>query len=128
MKILFFAPHSAVWIHAFPEALAAEALAQQGHEIVYVGCGGSLGSYCISMSALGMPFEAPLADKQKVCGKCRGNERILRERFGFVGPNLVDIIDAEDRRVAEQFAAGVTPQNCLDLQVDGIEVGRIASY
>lgn len=128
MKILFFAPHSAVWIHAFPEALAAEALAQLGHEVLYVGCGGSLNSYCVSMSALGVSFDSPAADKQRTCRSCLGNERLLRKRFNFTGPNLVDLITADDRRVAEQLAAGVTQGNCLDLEVDGVEVGRIASY
>ena len=42
MNVLVFAPHSAVWIHAFPEALVAEALMQEGHQIIYVGCGGVL--------------------------------------------------------------------------------------
>lgn len=128
MKILFFAPHSAIWIHAFPEALAAEALAQQGHEIVYVGCDAVLNSHCVSMSAIGVPFEAPLADKQQTCRKCRGNEHLLRSRFGFTGPNLSAIATAEDWSAASELAASVTPQTCMDLVVDGVEVGRIASY
>ena len=28
MKILFFAPHAGIWVHAFPEALIAESLAK----------------------------------------------------------------------------------------------------
>jgi len=32
------APHAAIWVHAFPEALLAESLAKNGHEIIYVTC------------------------------------------------------------------------------------------
>ena len=58
MKILVFAPHAAIWVHAFPEALVAEALAQAGHEVVYVTCDRQFADYCVAMSAHGVPFGA----------------------------------------------------------------------
>ena len=70
VKVLFFSPHSAIWVHAFPEALVAEALAQQGNEIVYVGCGGLLKSHCIPMAAAAIPFDAPPSTKQRLCRLC----------------------------------------------------------
>ena len=44
LKILVFAPHSAIWLHAFPEALIVESLAQEGHEIIYITCGKIIGT------------------------------------------------------------------------------------
>jgi hypothetical protein len=128
MKVLFFAPHSAVWIHAFPEALVAEALAQEGNEIVYIGCGGVLRSHCISMAALAVPFEATDTEKGRVCRLCRLNRNIVRKRFGFSGIDLSDSVNAEDRHIADSLTSAVTPQDCLDLIVDGVEIGRIALY
>jgi UDP:flavonoid glycosyltransferase YjiC (YdhE family) len=63
MKILFFSPHTAIWVHAFPEALVAEALQQGGHEIVYVTCGRQLQRYCVAMSAHQVPPAAADRDK-----------------------------------------------------------------
>lgn len=128
MKVLLFAPHSAVWIHAFPEALVAEALVQAGNEVAYVGCGGLLASHCISMSAFGVPFEATPAEKTRVCRLCKGNAEVVRTQFGFEGPNLEEMITDDDVLLADRLAASVTPETCGDLVLDGVAVGRIAAY
>jgi hypothetical protein len=128
LKILFFSPHAGVWIHSFPEALVAEALQQQGHEIIYVGCGGLLNSHCVTMSAFGVPFEAAASTKARICDACRGNQAILREGFGFAGPDLAGLVDADDISFAENLLSSTAPEDCLELNVDGVEVGRIALY
>lgn len=128
MKVLFFAPHSAVWIHAFPEALVAEALALEGHEVSYVGCGGLLNSHCVAMSACGVPFEASKAKKDRICILCRGNERVVRTQLGLVGQDLVDMVNREDIEYVDAMVGSVTPPTCSDLVVEGVEVGRIALY
>lgn len=53
MKILAFAPHSFLWPHAFPEAQVLHSLRAQGAEILYVGCGEALNSWCIPMESTG---------------------------------------------------------------------------
>lgn len=128
MKVLFFSPHAAVWIHAFPEALVAETLMQTGHEVVYVGCRGLLASHCISMSAHNVPFEATQAEKARICRLCKGNAKVLRTRFGFVGPALEDMVTAEDMLLADRLAASAMPETCGDIELDGVAVGRIAAY
>jgi len=128
MKILVFAPHSAIWIHAFPEALVAEAAAQHGHELIYVGCGGVLNSHCISMSGYGVPFQAPRSEKARVCRLCRKNKEIIRTRFGFSGIDLADLATDDDWSFADEFAAMTTQDNCLDRLLTRVEVGRIALY
>lgn len=128
MKILFFAPHSAIWAHAFPEALVAEALTQHGNEIVYVGCGGLLKSHCVSMSAFGVSVDADPSEKERICRICKKNENILRSRFEFSGPDLVDNVDASDILYADEIIAATTPTNFLSLVLDGVEVGRIVLY
>ncbi|MBA4416979.1 MAG: hypothetical protein C0392_03565 [Syntrophus sp. (in: bacteria)] len=128
MKILVFAPHSAIWIHAFPEALVAEAIVQQGNEMIYIGCGGVLDAYCISMSAYGIPFEAKNSSKKRICRICKRNKEIIRSRFGFAGVDLKDVVTGDDVSYANEIADGVTQANFLDLILDDVEVGRIALY
>jgi len=128
LKILFFSPHAGVWIHSFPEALVAEALQQQGHEIVYVGCGGLLKSHCVTMSAFGVPFEASASAKARICDACRENQAILRQGFGFAGPDLTGLVNSADISFAENLMSSTAPEDCLGLTVDGVEVGRIALY
>ena len=41
MKILVFAPHAAIWVHAFPEALIADALHQGWCEAKGFKCRGT---------------------------------------------------------------------------------------
>jgi hypothetical protein len=128
LKILFFSPHAGVWIHAFPEALVAEALQQQGHEVIYVGCGGTLKSHCVTMSAFGVPFEASASAKARICDSCRENQAILREGFAIAGPDLSGLVNAADISFAENLLSSTAPEDCLKLNVDGVEVGRIALY
>ncbi len=128
MRILFFAPHSAIWIHAFPEALVAEALQQDGNEIIYVGCGGLLSSHCVSMSAYSVPFRAAQAQKERICSACGNNLKIIRGGFGFDGPDLKSLADDRDWAFAEEFISSALPSKYTELVLEGVEVGRIALY
>lgn len=128
MKILAFAPHSAIWVHAFPEALVAEALQQSGHEIVYVSCGRQFNGYCIPMSAAGLAIDAPDAEKEHVCKRCVTQRDIIRQGFGFAGPDVSDLLTDEDRLAVRQVLSGLTRHNFIDLELDQIPVGRYALY
>ena len=128
MKILFFAPHSAIWVHAFPEALVAEALAQLGHDVVYVACGNVLQDQCVAMKAHGLDYRSPLAQRQAVCRQCNANKRILRERIGLKGYDLADMLSSEEREQIESIVAGLNNRNFLSLVIDGVPIGRYALY
>ena len=128
MKILFFAPHSAVWVHAFPEALVAESLAKAGHEVVYVGCGRRLLDFCVPMSAHRVAPGADAARKSKVCDRCGNAEAAIREAFGFRGGTLNDWLLPEDEAEAESFAVNVSASTALNVSLHGVEVGRVALY
>jgi len=128
MKILFFAPHSAIWIHAFPEALVAESLAKGGHEIVYVTCGRQLNAGCVAMSAQGVSSAASSERKAEVCRRCEGNKRILIREFGFSGCDLSDALTPEDLVETDRILSEITRDNFLELTIAGIDVGRIALY
>ncbi len=126
MKILFFAPHSAIWVHAFPEALVAEALAKAGHEILYVGCGGQFKAHCVAMSSRGVALDSSREAKERICESCKACEGMIRREFGFKGYTLASVLDAADIADVELHMSKVTPANFLDMVIDGVEVGRAA--
>lgn len=128
MKIIFFAPHAAIWIHAFPEALVAEALKDEGHEIIYVTCSGQLSAGCIAMNSYGVSADAPIEQKIKVCRRCEGNKRILLHKFGFTSIDLNTLVSEEIVAKVRILLSEVTQKNFLGLEVAGIEVGRIALF
>ena len=128
MKILFFAPHSAIWAHAFPEALVAESLQKSGHEIVYVTCGGSFSGLCIPMMAERLTWDSPTEAKARVCGACNARKYIIRRGFGFRSYDLIDQITPSDKSALDTTVAQVKPGELLDFTYDGIEAGRYALY
>ena len=128
MKILVFAPHSAIWVHAFPEALIGEALAQGGHEVVYATCGGVFSRYCVPMSANKLGADASFTERQRVCSYCDRCATMLRGTFKFRGPTLRDLIGAEEEQVTDQIIGHMTRDEILMLEKDGVGLGRLALY
>lgn len=128
MKILFFSLHSAIWVHAFPEALIAEVLRNAGHEISYVTCGGRLQLGCTAMNAYGVTSLSPLEQRQDVCRRCTAQAELLRGEFGLSGRDLASYVKPEDEQQVDQLMNQATIHNFMDLTVHEVNVGRIALY
>jgi hypothetical protein len=128
MKVLFFAPHSALWIHAFPEALTAQALAGAGHEVLYVGCGGEFGRYCIPMNAQGLTADSEASKRDAVCRRCKDLRKIIVGNFGFRAKDLRDMLDDTDRAAVTAIVSRVDRTNYLDIEHCGVAAGRVALY
>jgi len=128
MKILFFAPHSALWPHAFPEAIVADALLHHGHEIVYASCGELFQQYCVPMSAAGVKPSEPIEHRQAVCNTCERYDRLLRQGLGLKGPTLRSLLVAEDFVETDAMLSTVTAQSLREFERDGVPLGRIALY
>jgi hypothetical protein len=125
MKIIVFAPHAAIWVHAFPESLVAEALAQHGHEIIYVSCGKVFKNHCVAMSAFGLnPRSKSLNDRKKVCDLCQANANIIRTKYNFPGFDIDDVLNEIDIAKASKITNEVTPDTLIDIVLEGIEIGR----
>jgi|GEM_PF-457312 len=128
LKIIFFAPHTAIWVHSFPEALIAEALQQEGHEIIYITCGELFNSYCVCMSAFGLSQESSTVDKKNICTTCNTNKKVIRQNFNLQGYDLRDKLTLDDVSLIESIVSKVTGENFLDLSIDNLEIGRFALY
>ena len=128
MRILFFAPHSAIWAHAFPEALVAESLQKSGHEIVYVTCGGSFDGLCIPMMAESLTWDSSAAAKAKVCNACNARKKIIGMNFNFRSYDIAGQISHSEKSAVTAAVARLKPEDLLDFTHGGIEAGRYALY
>lgn len=126
MKILVFAPFSAIWVHAFPEALVVESLKQSGHEIVYLTCGRTFSNLCVSMGAYGVGLDAAPAAKAKVCETCDSHKQLIRDHFGFAGSDLSQLFNSADHAWVDEICASTDASSIIDLEIDGIGVGKCA--
>jgi hypothetical protein len=128
MKILVFAPHAYIWIHAFPEALVAEALAKAGHEIVYVACDRQFADYCVAMSAAGVPFGASADLRSAICDRCRAHAGLIRERFPFRATEIGQWLSPGDEDLIRGVVAKADRRDPGALQLGGLAIGRFALY
>jgi len=128
MRVVFFAPHAGIWVHAFPEALVADAVRASGAEVVYVTCGGALGSCCIPMASRGLTVASPERAKQAVCRGCRRERLWLRHGFRFDGYDFESMLTGDDERRVEGLVAQARPEDVAAFEVDGVQVGRLALY
>ena len=128
MRVVVFAPHAGIWVHAFPEALVADCVRAAGAELVYVTCGGALSSFCVTMASQGVAADAAPAAKQAACVACRAARDRLRGGFDFPGYDFDIVLDASDRQRIETLLDQARPDDIAAFQVDGVKVGRATLY
>jgi hypothetical protein len=128
MRALVFAPHAGIWVHAFPEALIADALRAGGMDVVYVTCDGALSSFCVTMGAHHLSPASPEAEREKVCRACRANRDRLRRDFHFRGHDFDRVLDPETRHAIDDLVGRLVPADVAAFEVDGIAVGRATLY
>jgi hypothetical protein len=128
MKIMFYSLNAAIWPHALPENRLVRELVGCGYETVYVSCGSSFPVHCTSYVALNVTTDAPRALKDKICCTCARNARILTEGSGARHIALKNFTKPEDDTTIDALMAGVTLDNYLDFQFDGVDVGRAVTY
>lgn len=128
MKVLFFAPHSALWVHAFPEALVAQTLTSAGHDVLYIGCGGEYQRYCIPMNAQGLTAVSETSDRESVCRRCKDLRNIIVKDFRFRATDVRELLDHNDRASVDKILSNVDRANYLDLKHHGVAAGIVALY
>lgn len=127
-RVLFFAPHAGIWVHAFPEALVANAIRQGGAEVVYVTCNGAFGDYCVTMAALGVRQDADASAKAAICTVCCRNRDHLRRGFDLAGIDFDSVLTDEDETRIAAILRDADRTDIGGLIVDGIRAGRAALY
>ena len=127
-KVLFYAPHSGIWVHAFPEALVAEVLVKHGHDLVYITCGKVFSQQCVVMDAVRVGWQSEEHQREDVCRQCVASRDLLRREFKLDGYDLAQALDADDYAQVEGILARTTAESFQDLVVEGVPVGRLATY
>lgn len=127
MKILFFTPHVALWVHAVPEAYLAKALSERGHDVSYMTCGRAQ-NYCAPMMANGLAPGSNSDEADRVCRTCEGGVDSLRRVFGFPMQRLVDYLEPGDREECELLASRAVKHRVLDTRFHEVQVGKLALY
>ncbi len=127
-KIIFFSPHSFIWQHAFPEAVAAESLIMSGHEIVYVSCGEILSASCICLSMMGVHPGDKENKRKAICKLCRLREKMIRKEFKMPGYSLASFSESVDEKKIESIMAIISPENFTQLVIEDIPIGKIVTY
>lgn len=127
-RVLFFSPHAGIWVHAFPEALVADAVRKTGGEVVYVTCGGALSSFCVTMAAHGLRPSSDAAKKAAICRMCRRNRDLVRFSFGFRSYDFESKLTAADEARIQGLVGEARREDVASFVVDGVRVGQAALY
>jgi hypothetical protein len=128
VKALLFSPFANIWEHSFPESLVAEGLTERGATVTTVRCGTMLISHCVAMSAAGVSADAPLATRQQVCTACIKRRDLIDSTMPFDSVILDRQISPDDRAAALSARAGVTRDDWMHFELDGVAIGAYAAY
>ncbi len=127
LKILFFTPHAALWVHTVPEAYLAKGLAECGHEVRYLTCGQAQ-TYCAPMTARRLVPGCSPAESAAVCAACNTGANSLSRAYGFPMHTLADFLETGDREMCAAIAAQAVAAQSLETRFLDVEVGRVALY
>ncbi|TGL30558.1 capsule biosynthesis protein, partial [Leptospira bourretii] len=128
MKILIYSPFSAIWTHSFPEASIADALIQEGNEVLFIHCDRIFSEYCVAMSAHGLNQFSEKTDKQTICERCNELRDVINSRFKFDSRKIESYLSSEDKSSIERIINSLPYESFESFQLNGIPLGRIALY
>jgi hypothetical protein len=110
------------------EHRVANALADSGDAVLMVQCDRVLDAYCQVMSPAGLTATSPDHEKRAVCRNCQYAAGIARREAHYATQQLSHYLSAADRSWVDATVSLTTPENWADIEVDGLPVGRYASY
>lgn len=127
MKVIYFAPYSAIWLHSVPEALTAQSLQDKGHEVIYVTCGGLFEAGCMSMTIYGINSNSNEKSRKEICKICMQRKESISKNYNLTGYSLENFIYPEDRAYVEGIISNLTFLD-FEYQLEEIRLGRAALY
>ncbi len=127
-RFAWFAPNAGNWITYRMEHRVANALADSGDSVLMVQCDRVLDAYCQVMSPAGLTATSPEHEKRAVCRNCQYAAGIARRESHYATQQLSHYLNEVDRSWVDALVSQTTPENWADIEVDGLPVGRYASY
>jgi hypothetical protein len=127
-RYLWLGLEAGLWPSYVLEHRLANALADAGRDVTMIECQGVLRAQCPVMTANHIPVNASAKSRAPICGDCRHNAALVQSRSRYSSLSLDAYVTDEIRAEVAGLMAGVTVNNWSDLTVDGIPVGRYATY
>lgn len=128
MKVLFYVPYSNIWLHSSVEAVLADQLSRDGHDVIVVRCKGLLNHFCPAMSEAGLHQDSESSKREQICSKCiaRGNNIDSEYRFNSI--SLDSYSNSSDVEIINTWKSKLRNEKWADFEVGNIPLGRIAAY
>jgi len=127
MKILFFSPYSYFTIHSIPENIVAQALRNNGHEIISVGCNGIYSDYCLCMTPT-LKYNSSKCEKNKICNECKFSREKITDNFSFKFINIDEYINIEDVDFINLEVKNLTKGDIISYNFKNIPVAKYSLY
>jgi hypothetical protein len=126
-NLFSFSPYCGIWEHSFPEIVILEYL-KNNFNITYMGCNGILNELCIVMMAKGVDSSTPKENKDNICHACINKRKLFEERFDYNFLLIEQYVSHEELRSIEKILESTNEHNWINLQLDGINIGKISMY
>lgn len=127
MKLLFFTPHTALWVHTVPEAYLARSLGELGHDVSYLTCGRGL-SYCACMAAHQISPGSGGANTDAICDTCEFGAKTLHKVYGYPVDTLSAFIEPSDQQRCAELSRKAIAARSFDTELFGVPAGKLALY
>lgn len=126
--VMFFSPYAGIWSHAFPEALVAKAIMQDGADVTYAVCNGMYAEGCYVMSAYGVSAQSAKEERERICQSCRTRRDLLVKKLGVRTVVIDDLMDNSSMEEIQSIVEHITLDKLEIFQYEGFSLGRYASH
>ena len=128
MKVLFYVPYSNIWLHSSVEAVLADQLSRDGHDVIVVRCKGLLNHFCPAMSEAGLPQDSESSRKEQICSKCISRGKNIDSEYRFNSISLDSYSNSSDVEIINSWKSELSNEKWADFELENIPLGRIAAY
>ena len=128
IRVLSFTPFAGIWPHAVAEAQLMKLLGDREFDRYLLTCGRGLRGFCTVMESRGMGLESSVSLREKTCERCCQDARIVARSTGVIHQDLSEFTLEEDASWIESRLTNLEIDAYLDLEIDGLPIGRIAAY
>ncbi len=125
LKILFFSPFARISEHAIAENAVFRWLSKQkNYSCKVISCGSAFKGQCVTLDALGYG-QAPAAKIQQTCSDCT----LCAQKLFKVDATIEELFNQHNHlEIINGHLSGIDGSNILDFTLDGISIGRLATY
>lgn len=110
------------------ELATAQAAQEFFPRVEILGCSGNLRPLCAAMLPRSLDMASSRREREQACRSCRGAKAAAKRQLDLTWVEMSVFETNQDQHVANEVCKSVTFSNYLDVEFDGIPVGRYATY